>query len=321
MAKRTLSPTEASDLRQTLHVAVLEALVASRRWEPGDLVFQGGTSLHLVHGSPRFSEDLDFLVKSTLDLDAIGESIQARLGKSSWIPRDARLTVTKAKDGHNPHAFDVTIGGPAIIGSVRVKVELWQTPAHALKPLTVVVKPVRLITGPAAGAQAFVPAAAPNEIYADKVFAVAARPYLKPRDVFDLHWLLQREPSLFDTFSVEDMRIRLATYPNETPAAWLDKAHARLAQLPGQRDVVARDLARWLPSSWPIGAGEVDEMVATTCRALADGVAKMEAIRDQSGEGEAGGGDGGQDDGENDGDRPTEPAPGGGRDRAKTPRP
>lgn len=61
MPKRQISASEAFDLRQALHVATLDALMASRRWEPGDLVFQGGTSLHLAHGSPRFSEDLDFL--------------------------------------------------------------------------------------------------------------------------------------------------------------------------------------------------------------------------------------------------------------------
>jgi hypothetical protein len=50
MPKRHLTAAEAFDLRQALHVATLDALMASRRWEPGDLAFQGGTSLHLVHG-------------------------------------------------------------------------------------------------------------------------------------------------------------------------------------------------------------------------------------------------------------------------------
>lgn len=58
MAKRPMRPEQAFDLRQALHVATLDALLASRRWEPGELLFQGGTSLHLAHGSPRFSEDL-----------------------------------------------------------------------------------------------------------------------------------------------------------------------------------------------------------------------------------------------------------------------
>lgn len=77
MPKRHLTAAEAFDLRQALHVATLDALMASRRWEPGDLAFQGGTSLHLVHGSPRFSEDLDFLVNSSLKLNSISAAFEA----------------------------------------------------------------------------------------------------------------------------------------------------------------------------------------------------------------------------------------------------
>ncbi len=279
MAKRTLSALEAFDLRQALQVSVLEALLASRRWEPGDLVFQGGTSLHLAHGSPRFSEDLDFLVKSSLDLAVIGSAIQARLGRSPWIPKDARLTVSKAKDGHNPYAFDVLIGGPSIIGSVRVRVELWQAAQNALKPLAVEVRPVRLQSGPAAGAQAFVPSATLREIYVDKVFALAARPYLKPRDVFDLHWLSTREPGLDALVCNEaDLEVRLAIYPNETPENWLHKAQARRADLPLQCPSIEVDLKRWLPSTWALQPALVNQMVQASVAALDGGITSMQAL-------------------------------------------
>ena len=279
MAKRSLSATEAFDLRQVLHVSVLEALLASRRWEPGDLIFQGGTSLHLAHGSPRFSEDLDFLVKSTLDLRTIGASIQARLGRSPWIPKDAKLTVSPAKDGRNPHAFDVTIGSASIIGSVRVRVELWQAPASALLPLAVEVRPVRLLSGPAAGAQAFVPTAAPQEIYVDKVFALAARPYLKARDVFDLHWLTSHANAA-DTLkcSPADLEVRLDTYPSQTPQNWLAQATARRADLPGQVASIQRDLKRWLPSTWALPRVEVEAMVQASALALDGGILSMRAL-------------------------------------------
>lgn len=279
MAKRSLSATEAFDLRQVLHVSVLEALLASRRWEPGDLIFQGGTSLHLAHGSPRFSEDLDFLVKSTLDLRTIGASIQARLGRSPWIPKDAKLTVSPAKDGRNPHAFDVTIGSASIIGSVRVRVELWQAPASALLPLAVEVRPVRLLSGPAAGAQAFVPTAAPQEIYVDKVFALAARPYLKARDVFDLHWLTSHANAA-DTLkcSPADLEVRLDTYPSQTPQNWLAQATARRADLPGQVASIQRDLKRWLPSTWALPTVEVEAMVQASALALDGGILSMRAL-------------------------------------------
>ncbi len=279
MAKRTLSAAEAFDLRQALHVSVLEALLASRRWQPGELIFQGGTSLHLAHGSPRFSEDLDFLVKSTLDLRAIGASIQARLGRSPWIPKDARLTVSPSKEGRNPHAFDVSIGSASIIGSVRVRVELWQAPASALLPLAVEVRPVRLLSGPAAGAQAFVPAASLREIYVDKVFALAARPYLKARDVFDLHWLAGQDNTASTlSCSPADLEVRLATYPSQTPQNWLAQAIARRTELPLKVVSIQRDLKRWLPSTWVLQRAQVEAMVQASVLALDGGIISMQAL-------------------------------------------
>jgi hypothetical protein len=86
--------------------------------EPGDLIFQGGTSLHLVHGSPRYSEDLDFLVNSSLNLQSLAKAVEARLDGASWlVPAGAELTVSKAKDARNPHTFVVAIGGPGLIGA------------------------------------------------------------------------------------------------------------------------------------------------------------------------------------------------------------
>lgn len=276
MAKTILSPDAMSYLRQALHVATLEALLSSRRWRPGEIVFQGGTSLHLAHGSPRFSEDLDFLVHSSLDLTAIGASVQARLAHTSWLPRGTKVTVTKAKDGRNPHAFVVAIGGSNVIGSVKVKVELWQTTEASMAPLQVRVEPVRLTNGPAAGAQAFVPTADLHEIFVDKVFAVGARTYLKPRDLFDLDWLLNRHPEF--VVDASQMRLRLATYPNESPAQWLEKARARSLTLPAQAAEVASDLKRWLPTSWPMDESTARVAISSSVRALEQGVAVMETI-------------------------------------------
>lgn len=274
MGKRQLSVDEAFDLRQSLHVAVLEALMASRRWQPGDLIFQGGTSLHLAHGSPRYSEDLDFLVKSSLKLASVSEAMQARLASMPWVPLDMALSVSAPKPNKNPHTFDVSLLGPSVVGAVRVKVELWQAPTDAMQPLAVVVAPVRLIVGPAAGAQAFVPTLSQQEIFVDKVFAVAARRYLKPRDVFDLWWLQQQRGDAL-TCSPADLQLRLATYPNETAGAWLAKAHDRRAELMSSAPKVAEDLRRWLPSSWPLADTDVNAMIAASVAALDRGVNAM----------------------------------------------
>jgi len=280
VAKRHFTVTDMFDLRQALHIATLDALMASRRWEPGDLIFQGGTSLHLVHGSPRYSEDLDFLVKSSLRLDAISDAILARLTDTAWVPHDTSLSVSRAKDGHNPHAFVVAIGGADVIGGVRVRVELWRADADVMSAIRVVVAPVKLSRGAVAGMQTFVPTAVLPEIYADKVFALGSRPYLKPRDVFDLHWLVSQtgiagcQPS--------DMRVRLATYPNETPAAWLGKAFARRENLLSSIPAVTNDLKRWLPSSWPLDEANVKAMVDTSVAALDHGVGLIRDIAHQT---------------------------------------
>jgi len=154
---------------------------------------------------------------------------------------------------------------------------MWPTGKTALSAVKAVVAPVRLARGPGAGMQTFVPAADLSEIHADKVFALAARPYLKPRDVFDLHWLGTRGG--LRECSADDLRIRLATYPTETPSAWLEKAFARRMQLREAGDAIAADLRRWLPSSWPLTQASAKEMAQTAAHALEQGINRMREVQ------------------------------------------
>lgn len=276
MARRILSPSEAFDLRQTLHVATLQALMSSRRWTAGDLVFQGGTSLHLAHGSPRLSEDLDFLVKSSLKLNTIESAVLQRLQYNLALPEGASVSVKPAKDGRNPHSFMVVVGGENLIGGVHVKVELWKTEDQALGEVGVTVAPVRILNGANAGLQTFVPTAELSEIYADKVFALAARSYLKPRDVFDLHWLIRHHA--IEGVTQEKLNVRLATYPNETAEGWLEKSFGRRAELRDAAPAIAKDLQRWLPPTWPMDERLAGEMASSAISALDQGIDVMRTI-------------------------------------------
>src|SRR5660397_11042 len=184
--KRTLSSEEQQRLRAILQSAAISALMDSRRWQPGELAFQGGTCLHLAYGSARFSEDLDFMVRGGLSLEGLAKEVLRRIRLPPDIPADMTVVVSKGKDERNPHVFMITLGGPNVIGSAKVKIELWQTRETALNSLKLVVS---TITSPAGG-QAFVPVLTLDEILADKVYALGARDRLKARDVFDLWWLL-----------------------------------------------------------------------------------------------------------------------------------
>ena len=45
------------------HLFALEGISEATEWTGKDFAFRGGTSLHLSWNSPRFSEDLDFLLE------------------------------------------------------------------------------------------------------------------------------------------------------------------------------------------------------------------------------------------------------------------
>ena len=275
--KRTLPPQQAQLLRALLQTATLAALMDSRRWEPGDLAFQGGTSLHLAHGSARFSEDLDFMVRGGLSLAGLSKQVQQKLRLPPDVPSDLRVTVSSGKDARNPHSFDVTLSGPQVLGSARVKVEFWQAQPEALKSLQLKISTVASPAG-----QAFVPTLTLPEIFADKVYALGARGRIKPRDVFDLWWLgEQGMPAL----TLQALLTRLEIYPAasgqalDTARAWLANAALRLAELRAADAAlrVAFDLKRWLPSSWLMNEQVAADMLQIAVAQLEVGMGLLQA--------------------------------------------
>ena len=276
--KRVLSAEQQQTLRHILQAATIAALMDSRRWEPGDLAFQGGTSLHLAHGSARFSEDLDFMVRGGLSLEGLSKEVQKKLRLPADVPADLSVAVTPGRDVRNPHIFYVTLSGPLVVGSVRVKIELWQTQAAALKSLQL---KISTVTSPAG--QAFVPTLTLAEIFADKVYALGGRDRIKPRDLFDLWWLCEQEkPQL----TARAMRTRLEIYPadsgalQDTQAAWLANAALRLQDLQAKHAAqdVASDLKRWLPSSWPMNEQVAADMLQLASTHLQAGVVLMQGV-------------------------------------------
>lgn len=271
--KKILSADEQFRLRTILQAAALAALMDSRRWEPGELAFQGGTCLHLAHGSARFSEDLDFMVRGGLSLSGLAKEVQRRLRLPADIPAGLAVLVTPSRADRNPHAFMVTLSGQDVIGSAKVKIELWQTDAQVLKSVEVIVS---TIASPS-GAQAFVPTATLDEILVDKIYALGARERLKPRDIFDLWWLFSR--SAPPKLRPDSLLARLSIYPrgdlSSTAQQWLDGADKQLAALqqPQAITMVADDLKRWLPSYWPLAKQETSAMIAAATEQLRAGVA------------------------------------------------
>jgi predicted nucleotidyltransferase component of viral defense system len=184
-------------VKELLHYEILYAL--SETTLADKLVFQGGTALRLCYGGNRYSEDLDFVSADTLEPD-------------EWQQFERILKRTVAKN----FGCDLELQAPKRGGGDHVAVDRWQArvylpPEIALQARTERIN-IEVAHIPAWEATfRFVGNNYPlqvtkvgyggillqveslREILADKVVALAGRPYLKARDIWDVNWLLQKD--------------------------------------------------------------------------------------------------------------------------------
>jgi len=171
---------------EVLHLASLDALFALPESEAMSL--QGGTGIHLLYGGYRYSEDLDFAGK---ELDrSLAERLVARSksriekitiqllgqGRGDWrIPPDT----TKGKIC----AFWFRFQPKGQQQIFRVKMEFAHYPTYESQALAVR-SDLDLL-----GRHPLINGLSAKELLAEKVAAVAGRPYIKGRDLFDLWYL------------------------------------------------------------------------------------------------------------------------------------
>lgn len=266
MPKKTFTPSEWFHLTELAHAAVLVGLLASRRWDAGELKFQGGTSLHLIYGSPRFSEDLDFVTATTKGLHAamLGASAHVRSSFAREFPSLA--TALKIRDDEsvpnprNPRLFTLTLSEEDWHQSLKVKVEFfivdetvaqgYSAGVRALMPLR---PKLRVDIAPA-----HIETADLNEILCDKLHALGDRERIKERDVFDLWWICSQN-GITALQAAEQFGLRhqthLAMYPNGKPLPELAQSlRDRTASLvtdaddPKALESTVAAIARWLPA-------------------------------------------------------------------------
>jgi len=70
--RRPVTGDEATSIAEQMQFHALAALVEARRWQAGDVIFHGGSSLYFGYGSPRRSEDLNFLITVSAPTSSIG---------------------------------------------------------------------------------------------------------------------------------------------------------------------------------------------------------------------------------------------------------
>jgi predicted nucleotidyltransferase component of viral defense system len=253
-AIRHLPPEVATQWAASAQYYFLDALMADPGIQYEQIAFHGGTSLHFSWRSPRFSEDLDFLLaRNTGDIHAIVKRAGAKVAEAFRAddPRFAIELKDKTRQDDRMIAYELRVSLPDFIGKTHVKVEFWRVPREYLEQYPTALRSpiqpgqmVSRISNP-------VPAATLETAYCDKLTAFATRPYLKWRDIYDLWWIGTQTDAKLELSSVARQFLHnvsaYQTLDNLPPAQALRKfLETEPAELVKKADP---DLRRWVPSA------------------------------------------------------------------------
>ncbi|MGB6452829.1 MAG: nucleotidyl transferase AbiEii/AbiGii toxin family protein [Steroidobacteraceae bacterium] len=248
------------------------------------IAFHGGTSLHFSWQSPRLSEDLNFLVaRSAADLDAIVERAGQKVAEAfrSQDPQFEIEIKDRTREKERMISYDVRVAHAAYLGKALIKVEFWRVSPEYLAQYPVALRSpiqsgetVSRISNP-------VPAATLETAYCDKLTALATRPYLKWRDIYDLWWIGTQTATRLDLSAVTRQFLHnvsaYRTIDGLSPALALRKF---LENDPVELlDKADPDLRRWVPKAlWdkmhPRVTAEMVEYVRGTVESVADAIEK-----------------------------------------------
>lgn len=214
------------------------------------LTFQGGASLRLCHGSPRYSEDLDFVGGEDFSrrrLGPIKDCIERYIGRRYGLevsvrePGDLRGDREYADLKIDKWQVTVTTDpGHSDIPRQRVKIEVASLNAYSREPRAVQLNYEFL---PEGYGDTIVLTESLDEVMADKLVSlVNTTGYVRNRDIWDLRWL-KRQGAQPRT---EWVRNKVRDYRVDN---YGEKLALMLERLPEiiQGDVFQREISRFIP--------------------------------------------------------------------------
>lgn len=191
--------------KEILHYDIFHAL--DKEGLLKELVFQGGTSLRLCHGSNRFSEDLDFAggieftaAKMQNIKACIEKHIGERYGLKVTVKEPKEMALAPEYEGVKVNKWQISVETSpdrSDLPQQRIKVEIANIPAYTRELV-----PLRSNYDFLLGYNSvLVNTETLDEVMADKVVAFAASTKsIRYRDVWDLAWLSQQGAQLNPAF-------------------------------------------------------------------------------------------------------------------------
>jgi hypothetical protein len=212
--------------------------------------FHGGTCLRILHGTSRFSEDLDFLLKEPAPMfswdaylrriagDALAEGIHFDIDDASAKYSAVKKAVMKTSDFGRGLIRNLPYPRhPA--KKIRIKIEVDTNPPEGSRFIT------QYITFPLTAA--IITQDLPSA-FGTKSHALLCREYTKGRDWYDFVWFISRRVRpRFDLLgNAVSQRGRWAGMGVEVTADWyLDALASRIESIDWA--AVKRDVARFIP--------------------------------------------------------------------------
>jgi predicted nucleotidyltransferase component of viral defense system len=218
--------------KEALQIYILSELFALP--ESTLLTFQGGTCLRLVYNGARYSEALDFV--TTADDRQIAQIVNGLTKALSRLEPlfGGKFIVKKQKESPTFFRYRIHNEKENYHASFFVSVEFARYPAYTLN-----VAPLRSQKELPGLPLTLVRAEKLEEILADKLSAIAGRPFCKGRDYFDL-WLLKQQGIKLD---VDLLKKKLKDY--STPPANL----ARGLEFASAENI-KNEMERFLPQKY-----------------------------------------------------------------------
>jgi predicted nucleotidyltransferase component of viral defense system len=209
-----------------------------------NLTFIGGTCLRAVHGSDRLSEDLDFT--GGFDFNSQTMSELATVIRSS-LKRKYQLDIDVSeskKEGGNVDTWKIKVitrPNDKSVPTQRINIDICSIPSHDIKYDTLKNHyPVDMGTS-----SLIIPVQSKQEIFADKIVAMAFRPNrLKHRDLWDIVWLVNQSvkcPSDLVSMKIADH--------NRTETEFVESLTNKLKTLPSLKADFYKEMSRFIPSN------------------------------------------------------------------------
>lgn len=170
---------------EIIQIAFLDALYGQK--ESTEIAFHGGTSIRLLHGGYRYSEDLDFAVTAVSHA-----TLQTLLEKAVRKTEHLLTTVfgnstldlaARPVKKESLAAWWLKLSPAGYRGKIHVKLEFGRYPVYQRQTFPVTLR------NPLIPVQPLVVSPSIDELFLDKINALAGRPYMKERDLFDMWYM------------------------------------------------------------------------------------------------------------------------------------